>query len=110
EDEELVGPRLAPCLFPLGVRLESVLCQMKLGVEQLLRAEAQGNLAGFALRFPLLQTVFETSQTPPLLMKLMEPGRCLLSLLTTFLALPILVRKCSICTGSSFRMAPSLPL
>jgi len=43
---------------------------MKLGVEQLLRAEAQGNLVGLALRFPLLQTVFETSQAPPLLMKL----------------------------------------
>jgi hypothetical protein len=33
--------------------LESVLCQMKLGVEQLLGAEAQANLVGFALRFPL---------------------------------------------------------
>src|SRR5215469_3187750 len=74
EDEELVGPRLNPCLFPLGVRLESVLCQMKLGVEQLLRAEAQGNLVGLALRFPLLQTVFETSQAPPLLMKLTGAG------------------------------------
>jgi len=74
EDEERVGPRLPPCLFPLGVRLESVLGQMKLGVEQLLRAEAQGNLLGFALRFPLLQTLFETSQAPPLLMKLMGAG------------------------------------
>jgi hypothetical protein len=54
--------------------LESILGQIKLGVEQLLRAEAQANLVGFALRFPLFETVFETSQAPPLLMKLIGAG------------------------------------
>src|ERR1700747_2824881 len=67
--EELARPGLAPCLFPLGVRWESIFCEMKLGVEQLLGAEAEVNLAGFSLRFQLFATDFQTRQAPPLLMQ-----------------------------------------
>src|ERR1700756_4566556 len=67
--QELARAGLAPCLFPLGLRWESIFCEMKLGVEQLLGAEAEVNLAGFSLRFQLLPTEFETSQAPPLLLQ-----------------------------------------
>src|ERR1700746_1801196 len=69
QDEELARPGLAPCLLPLGVRWESIFCEMKLGVEQLLGAEAEMNLAGFSLRFQLFATEFQTRQDTPLLMQ-----------------------------------------
>jgi hypothetical protein len=85
QNEELVRPGLSPCLLPLGVRWKSVFFQMKLGVEQLPRAEAQAHMAGFSLCFQLLKTAFQTGQAPPLLVKLLrarlafpEPGDDLL--------------------------------
>src|SRR6201987_1199704 len=67
--QELARPGLAPCLLPLGVRWESIFCEMKLGVEQFLGAEAEVNLASFSLRFQLFATEFQTRQAPPLLMQ-----------------------------------------
>src|ERR1700751_832901 len=67
--EELARAGLAPCLFPLGVRWESIFWEMKLGVEQLFGAEAEMNLAVFSLHFQLFATEFETRQAPPLLMQ-----------------------------------------
>ena len=48
---------------------ETIFCEIKLGVEQLLGAEAEVNLVGFSLRFQLFATEFETRQAPPLLMQ-----------------------------------------
>src|ERR1700752_1293517 len=78
--EELARPGLAPCLFPLGVRWESIFSEMKLGVEPFLGAEEEGNLRSFSLRF--------------------EPGGLFVSRATIFLALPILVCRLGTCRGS----------
>src|ERR1700739_5154546 len=66
--EELARPGLAPCLLPLCVRWESIFCEMKLGVEQFLGAEAEVNLGSFSLRFQLVPTAFVLCQAPSLVL------------------------------------------